>query len=51
MITGANLDNDLRGEYVKVEKTFAAADEMTDPFSLEGLNYTVLVNSGGREIC
>ena len=49
-IIGANSDNDLRSDYVKVEKALATADEMTDTFSWEGLNYTVPVCSGERKL-
>ena len=47
-ITDANSDNDLRSDYVIVEKALATAEEMTDTFSWESLNCTVPVAGGGK---
>ena len=43
-----NLVNDLCGDDVKAEKALATAEEMTDTFSWEGLDYTVPVNGRGE---
>ena len=49
--TAANSADDLRGNDAKAEKALATAEKMTDTFSWEGLNYTVLVSGGAEKGC
>ena len=47
-VTAANSveDLDLRGDDAKAEKSLATAEQMTNTFSWEGLNYTVPIHDG-----